>query len=83
MTVDLKHLRIDRSSDQQPPEKKPQDGSRKLLPGGRKLLLGGAALLVVCAAGAIFLATRTPALQVAVTTVHAENVTGSSGGRLS
>jgi HlyD family secretion protein len=81
MTVDLKHLRIDRSSDKQPSEKKPQDGSRKLSPGGRKLLLGGAALLVVCVSGAI-LATRTPALQVAVTTVHAENLTGGSGGEV-
>ncbi|WP_035352545.1 efflux RND transporter periplasmic adaptor subunit [Edaphobacter aggregans] len=82
MTVDLKHLRIDRSSDKQPSEKKPHDGSRKLLPGGKRLLLAGAALLVVCVSGAIFLATRSPALQVAVTTVHAENVTGGSGGEV-
>lgn len=74
MTVDLKQLRIDRSSDNRPSQRKPQRISRKLV--------GGAALLVVCASGAIFLVTRTPAPQVAVVTVHAEKEAGGSGGEV-
>jgi HlyD family secretion protein len=74
MTVDLKQLRIDRSSDKRPSERKPQRGSRKLL--------GGAALLVVCASGVIFLVTRTPTPQVAVVIVHAQKEAGGSGGEV-
>jgi HlyD family secretion protein len=74
MTVDLKQLRIDRSSNKRPSERKPQRSSRKLL--------GGAALLVVCASGAVFLVTRTPAPQVAVVTVHVEKEAGGSGGEV-
>jgi hypothetical protein len=74
MTVDLKQLRIDRSSDKRPSERKPQRGSRKLL--------GEAALLVVCASGAIFLITRTPAPHVAVVMVHAEKGAGGSGSEV-
>lgn len=81
MTVDLNHLRIDRSSDKQSSERKPRDGDGKLTRGGRRLLVGGAALLVVCVTAAILLA-RTPALRVSVTTVRPESLTGSNGGEV-
>ena len=74
MTVDLKQLRIDRSSEKRPSERKLQRGSKKLL--------GGAALLVVCASGAIFLVTRTPTPHVAVVTVHAEREAGGSSAEV-
>ena len=80
MIADLKHLRIDRSSDKQQSEKGlPR---KNFLSSHRKLLLSGAALVIVCASMAVFLATRTPALQVAVMTLHAENATGDSGGEV-
>lgn len=82
MTVDLEHLRIDRSADRQSPDKKSQGGNRKVSPAGRRLLLGGAALLVAGVSVAIILATGTPALQVVVMTVRDENVTGRSGGEV-
>ena len=78
MTVDLEHLRIDRSSDAQSSERKPPRSGRNLSPVGRKLLLGAAALLVVCVSVAI-VATWTPVPNVTVTTVHAENINGASG----
>ncbi len=81
MTVDLEHLRIDRSSDVQSSEKKPPRSGRNLSPRDRKLLLVGAALLVACVSAAI-LATRTPAANVTVTTVHAENMNGANGGTI-
>ena len=81
MTVDLEHLRIDRSSDVQSSEKKPPRSGRNLSPRGRKLLLVGAALLVACVFAAI-VATRTPVPNVTVTTVHAENMNGASGGTI-
>jgi HlyD family secretion protein len=70
MTPELEHLRINRSHEEHPPEKR----SRR----GRLLLLGGSALLIAFAAGAVFLVTRTPVQHVEAMTVHAEN-TSSSG----